>query len=64
MARRLFLKPAKGLAVWLPARGRNIFPEGEIVAVDTFVARCIAEGSLVESKGAAIAKTIKQGEDK
>ena len=49
MPKKLFLKPANGLKVWLPARGRNIFPEGELVAVDSFVERCISEGSLVKA---------------
>lgn len=74
MPRKLFLKPAKGMAVWLPSRGRNIFDEGEMVAVDTFVSRCIAEGSLVEaseknakangSKVAENARTFKHKGDK
>lgn len=50
MPKKLFLKPANGLAVWLPARGRNIFPEGELVAVDSFVERCISEGALVKAE--------------
>lgn len=48
MSKKVFLKPAYGLAVYLPARGRNIFPEGELVAVDSFVERCMSEGALVE----------------
>lgn len=48
MPKKVFLKPADGLAVYLPARGRNIFPEGELVAVDSFVERCMSEGALVE----------------
>ena len=64
MPRTLFLKPAEGLSVWLPARGRKIFPEGEMVAVDSFVSRCIAEGSLVESSAAQIARTSNKKGDK
>lgn len=64
MPKRIFLKPAKGMSVWLPSRGRNIFPEGEIVAVDTFVSRCIAEGSLVEvSEKKAEASELKADEN-
>ena len=61
MAKRLFLKPAQGLSVWLPSRGRNVFPEGEKIVVDAFVSRCIAEGSIVEASVAA--KTFDQKED-
>lgn len=49
MPKKVFLKPADGLAVYLPARGRNVFPEGELVAVDSFVERCMSEGALVEA---------------
>ena len=48
--KKKFLKPVNGMAVYLPARGRNILPEGELVAVDSFVERCLLEGSLVEQK--------------
>ena len=50
MANKLFLKPAIGLAVYLPARGRNVLPDGENIAVDAYVARRIADGELVEVK--------------
>ena len=50
--RTLFVKPvtrASGAVaeVFIPAIGRNVRPEGEIVDVTSFVARRIAEGSLV-----------------
>ena len=48
MPKKVFLKPADGIKVYLPARGRNVFPEGELVAVDSFVERCMSEGALVE----------------
>lgn len=47
MPKKIFLKPAEGATVFLPARGRNIFPEGEMVVVDSFVERCMSEGALV-----------------
>lgn len=47
MPRKIFLKPAEGVTVFLPTRGRNIFPEGEMVVVDSFVERCMSEGALV-----------------
>ena len=47
MPRKIFLKPAEGVTVFLPARGRNIFPQGEEVVVDSFVERCMSEGALV-----------------
>lgn len=47
MPRKIFLKPAEGVVVFLPTRGRNIFPEGEMVVVDSFVERCMSEGALV-----------------
>lgn len=48
MSRRImFLKPAGG-AVFIPAKGRNIFPEGENVEVDGYIESRIARGSLVE----------------
>lgn len=49
MPKKVFLKPADGIEVYLPARGRNVFPEGELVAVDSFVERCMAEGALVKA---------------
>lgn len=52
MANKLFLKPTRGLAVYLPARGRNVLPEGENIIVDAYVARRIADGELVEVKTA------------
>lgn len=48
MPKKLFLKPADGVTVRLPARGRNIFQDGELVVVDSFVERCMIEGALVE----------------
>ena len=50
--RTLFLKPGTGeggavLDVYIPALGRNIKPEGELVDVTTYVDRRMAEGSLV-----------------
>ncbi|MBR2057984.1 MAG: DUF2635 domain-containing protein [Fibrobacter sp.] len=47
MPRKIFLKPAEGVTVFLPTRGRNIFPEGEMVVVDSFVERCMSDGALV-----------------
>lgn len=47
MPRKIFLKPAEGVVVFLPTRGRNIFPQGEEVVVDSFVERCMSEGALV-----------------
>lgn len=47
MPRKIFLKPAEGVVVFLPTRGRNIFPQGEKVVVDSFVERCMSEGALV-----------------
>ena len=47
MSRRILLKPADGISVFLPTRGRNIYPEGELVVVDSFVERCMSEGALV-----------------
>ena len=47
MPRKIFLKPAEGGVVFLPTRGRNIFPQGEEVVVDSFVERCMSEGALV-----------------
>lgn len=47
MPKKIFLKPAEGATVFLPTRGRNIFPEGEMVVVDSFVERCMSEGALV-----------------
>ena len=47
MHRKIFLKPAEGVTVFLPTRGRNIFPEGEMVVVDSFVERCMSEGALI-----------------
>lgn len=47
MPKKIFLKPAEGVTVFLPTRGRNIFPEGEMVVVDSFVERCMSEGALV-----------------
>lgn len=48
MPKKLFLKPADGLAVWLPSRGRNVLPEGEEIEVDAYVSRRIADGDLHE----------------
>lgn len=49
MSRRIvFLKPANGGAVYIPAKGRDIFPEGENVEVDGYIEGRIACGSLVE----------------
>ena len=48
MSRKLFLKPANGVTVFLPNRGRSIFQDGELVVVDSFVERCMSEGALVE----------------
>lgn len=56
MANKLFLKPAIGLAVYLPSRGRNVLPEGENIAVDAYVARRIADGELVEVKTAKVSE--------
>lgn len=47
MSKRILLKPADGISVFLPTRGRNIYPEGELVVVDSFVERCMSEGALV-----------------
>lgn len=51
MPNKLFLKPAIGLAVWLPARQRDVLAEGENIEVDAYIARRIADGDLVEVKG-------------
>lgn len=47
MPRKIFLKPAEGVVVFLPTRGRNIFPQGEEIVVDSYVERCMSEGALV-----------------
>lgn len=49
-----FLKPGVGvggaaLEVYLPAKGRNILPGGELVEVDAYIERRLAKGSLVRS---------------
>lgn len=50
MSRRIcFLKPVNGGAVFIPAKGRNIFAEGENVEVDGYIENRIACGSLVEA---------------
>lgn len=49
MPKRLFLKPTDGVTVFLPDRGRNIFQDGELVVVDSFVERCMTEGALFEA---------------
>lgn len=62
MPKKIFLKPAEGGTVFLPTRGRNIFPEGEMVVVDSFVERCMSEGALVavpESKQQSKTNTAK-----
>lgn len=56
MLNKRFLKPAAGLAVWLPSRGRNVVPEGENIIVDAYVERRITDGDLVEVKTASCHK--------
>lgn len=54
-----FLKPRSGLAVWLPARGRYVLPEGETVTVDAYVERRIVDGDLlVETPKKTLSKTL------
>lgn len=50
-----FLKPGVGvggtaLEIYLPAKGRNILPAGELVEVDAYVERRLAKGSLVRAE--------------
>lgn len=54
-----FLKPGVGvggvaLEIYLPAKGRNILPAGELVEIDAYVERRIARGSLVRAKVAPV----------
>lgn len=60
MSNKAFLKPRAGLAIWLPARGRNVLPEGEDIIVDAYVERRIADGDLlVETPKKTLSKTLK-----
>ena len=55
MPRKLFLKPKTGLSVWLPERNRYVKADGETVEVDSYIARRMADGDLVE---VSLSKTL------
>lgn len=49
--------------VYLPTRGRNILPEGEPLALDSYISRRILDGELVrEAPQVKPSKTIKTTE--
>lgn len=54
---KIFIKPAIGLAVWLPCRERNVLPEGEFVTQDAYIERRLLDGELVR---ASTPKTLKK----